>query len=156
MKVVEVDMKKTNFTKVEKALEDGLIKITSQKLLDEAGTKSPEKAKEPVADLPPRQVCQTIMQNIYKELKRLHKEDELGYKKMGFHRQNLKKLIESPHLLTPADWSQIKQVQDRIEQYKKELAALLPVQTNEDLIEQQRAKSPYKRFNVNDKWLPLH
>jgi hypothetical protein len=148
-------MKKTNFTKVEKALEDGLIKITSQRLLDQVGKKSLAEPKASVADLPPSEVCQTVMQNLYKELKKLHKEDELAYKKMGFHRQNLKKLIENPHLLTPADWNKIKQVQDRIEQHKKELAELLPIQTDDELIEQKRAKSPNERFNVNDKWLPL-
>lgn len=149
-------MKKTNFTKVEKALEDGLIKITTKRLLDEAGPKSSEKAKDPVADLPPKEVCHAVMQNIYKELKKMHKEDEFAYKKMGFHRQNLKKLIENPHLLTPSDWNKIKQVQDRIEQYKKELNLQLPFQSDDELVEKERARSPNKRFNVNDKWLPLH
>lgn len=149
-------MKKTNFSKVEKALEDGLIKITSKQLLDQSGAKSGAKPKEPVADLPPKEVSQTVMQNIYKELKKMHKEDESSYKRMGFHRKNLKKLIENPHLLTPADWNKIKQVQDRIEQYKKELTQLLPFQSDDDLIDQERTRSPNKRFNVNDKWLPLH
>jgi hypothetical protein len=150
-------MKKTNFTKVEKALEEGLIKITSKQLLDQAGAKSPAKQlKEPVLGLPPKEVSLTVMQNIYKELKKMHKEDESAYKQMGFHRQNLKKLIENPHLLTPADWNKIKKVQDRIDLYKKELALMLPFQSDEELIEQQRIKSPNKRFNVNDKWLPLH
>lgn len=149
-------MKKTNFTKVEKALDDGLVKITSQRLLDEAGPKVSPKPKESVADLPPREVCQTVMQNIYKELKKMHKADELGYKKLGFHRQNLKKLIENPHLLTPSDWNKIKQVQERIEKYKKELAQQLPFQTDDELVEQERTRSPNRRFNINDKWLPLH
>lgn len=148
-------MKKTNFKKVEKALEDGLIKMTSDRLLDEAKTKSPINPKDSVQDLPSREVSHTVMQNIYKELKKMHKEDESAYKKIGFHRQNLKKLIENPDLLTPADWIKIKQVQDRISQYKQELAKLLPFQSDDDLMEEQRAKNATKRFNVNDKWLPL-
>lgn len=149
-------MGKTNFTKVEKALEEGLIKMTSAQLLNEAGPKSPSKSKESVADLPPKEVCQTVMQNIYKELKKLHKENEPAYKQMGFHRQSLKKLIENPAALTPADWNKIKKVQERIEQYKKELALQLPPLTDDEIVEQEKQKSPYKRFNVRDKWIPLH
>jgi hypothetical protein len=143
-------MGKTNFTKVEKALEDGLIKMTSQQLWELA-----ESSVQSSKALPPKEICTAILQSLERDLKKMHSKDNSLYKKIGFTRENLKKLIAHPELLTPQDWKQIQEVRIRIEKYKKDLAASLPHLSDDAIIEQERAEHINKRFNVNKKWIPL-
>lgn len=145
-------MSKTNFSKVEKSLEEGMIKMKSQHLLKEADAYTAKEAKEKI---PSKEECSAVLNRIERDLKKLNKQDEKVYNKIGFHKIDLKKLLTNPSLLTPQDWKTIKEVKERIEKYKKELASKLPFESDDDLVEQQRTKHLTKRFNVNDKWIPL-
>lgn len=145
-------MSKTNFSKVEKSLEEGMIKIKSQNLLKEADAYA---AKTPKESVPTKEECQAALTGIERDLKKLLKQDEKIYKKLGFHKMDLKKLLSNPSLLTPQDWKTVKDIKERIEKYKKELAARLPFESDEDLVENQRTKHLTKRFNINDRWIPL-
>lgn len=148
-------MSKTNFSKVEKALEEGILKLTSEQLLllaDEASMGKGTKKQE----LPTPEMRGAFLMLMDREMLKLHKQDAALYKKIGFTRQNLRKLIANPALLTPQDWKKIKDVKERIEAYKKELAAKVPPVKDEDIVEQERIKHINKRFNTNEKWLPLH
>ncbi len=146
-------MSKPNYTKVEKALEEGMIKIKSQQLLNEADAVKGV-VKDPSA-LPPQEVCTAVLTTIDRDLKQLHTKDKDLYKKLSFHKIDLKKLIADPSLLTPQDWQAVKEIRANIEKYKKELAARLPVESDESLIEHEKKKHINKRFKVSDKWLPL-
>lgn len=145
-------MSKTNFSKVEKSLEEGMIRMKSKSLLKEADANS---AKEPKEKLPSKEECTTVLNHLDRELKKIIKQDEKAYQQIGFHKMDLKKLIADPSLLTAQDWKTVKEIKDRIEKYKKELASRLPRESNEELVEHQRTKHLTKRFNINDKWIPL-
>lgn len=143
---------RTNFSKVEKSLEDGLLKLTRKQLLSQADQAAHAKSEE---SLPAAEFRPAIFQTLERELKKISKLDELAYKKIGFRRQDLKKLIADPSLLTPQDWEKIKEVKVRIENYKRDLQAKLPASTDKQIIENERVKQSQARLNVNSKWIPL-
>lgn len=147
------NMKKTNFSKVEKALEEGLLSLAKGHLLSEASRISHSKAN--ADELPAEALRGAIFQAVDRELKKIWKRDASAYKKIGFQRQELKKLIADPSLLTPQDWQKIKEVRERIEDYKKELSTKLPAPSNTQIVEEERVKQSKARFNVNKKWIPL-
>ena len=145
-------MSKTNFSKVEKSLEEGMIRITSQNLLSEADALIQKKSEQ---KLPSKEIRSTVLQKIDRDLNKLVKQDENLYKKIVLKDFDLKKMIANPSLLTPQEWKTVKEIKGRIEKYKKELAAQIPFQSDDDLIEKERSHHLTKRFNVNDKWIPL-
>ena len=91
-------MSKTNFTKVEKALEEGLQKITADHLLDLADAAS--NTGKPSASLPSVETRTATLRTLERDLKRLHKKDAGVYKKVGFVKADIKKMIEHPENLT--------------------------------------------------------
>lgn len=141
-------MAKTNFTKVETALSDGLQKLTVKQLLEMTEGPIPE-------ERPPVEACRAIVKSIQKELARLHKIDAGTYKKLKIPRSDLKKFINNPSALSVDDWKTIKQIKERVDAFKKELESKLPQPTDDDIVENERKKHVNKRFNVQDKWLPL-
>lgn len=149
----EVVMSKTNFSKVEKSLEEGMIRMKSQSLLKEADEAAGNKENE--AKVPPKEVCNAVLTNLEKELKKLRKADEESYKKLELPKLDLKKLITTPSLLTPQDWKEVKEIKERLNLYKKELASRLPQESDQDLIDLERSRHVNKRFNVSKKWIPL-
>lgn len=139
-------MAKANFSKVEKALEEGLIKITSQNLLNQTPGKHLELTPENAA---------LILKKLDNDLLKLNKEDKAIYEKVGVKRSALKKLLNSTTTLTPADWNSIKEIQLKIAAYKKEILKKIPPMKDEDFVEKERIVQKNRRFNVRDKWLPL-
>lgn len=139
-------MAKANFSKVEKALEEGMIKITSQNLLNQTPGKHLELTPENAA---------LILKKMDTDLLKLNKEDKAIYEKVGVKRSALKKLLSSTTTLTPADWNSIKEIQLKIAAYKKEILKKIPQMTDEDFVEKERIVQKNRRFNVRDKWLPL-
>jgi hypothetical protein len=146
-------MAKADFTKVEKALEEGLSQMTSQRLLEEAAAINPA-GKRKVA--PPNvQAASVVLKQIKGELHDLEKADADIFKKIGMKKSAFKKLLESSAKLTPEEWTFIKEIRTKVEQYKRELAAKLPQQSDEEIVKKERVKHINKRFNVREKWLPL-
>lgn len=143
-------MGKSDFSKVEKVLDEGLLKMTKEELLRKADAISSKTEK-----IPSKELRLTILQAFDRDLKKIYKENQETYKKIGFQRQNLKKLLSNPDLLTPQDWQEIQKARSRIEKFKKELLSKLPISSNEEIIEEQRISQQKARFNVNKKWLPL-
>lgn len=143
-------MGKTNFSKVEKSLEDGLIKITSRQLLAD----TPGETIKPES-LPSQDLMTARLQSIARDLQKLHKMDSSIYKKLNFSRDKIKKLLADPTLMTIEDWQKIKTLRSEIAKQKQELAATQPFIFDEDIVEKERLIQKNRRFNVNDKWLPL-
>ncbi len=146
-------MAKTNFTKVEEALDVGLRKIGITKLLQladvAAGTGKNLLEKE---SSPPSKEAHIHQLNfLRKDLRQLHKNDPEIYSKLGFKKNDLKELIDKEGSLTPKNWEFIQQIKEKVEAYKK----TLPENSNEQLVEKERVKHINKRFNINEKWLPL-
>ena len=142
-------MGKTNFSKVEKSLEEGLIKITSRHLLDEA----PAAKNNP--SFPPQDLLVAQLQSMARDLKKLHALDSSIYKKLGFPREKLKKLIANPSSLTLEEWQKIKVTREKIALEKQNIAKNKPFEFDEDIVEKERLIQKNRRFNINDKWLPL-
>lgn len=146
-------MAKADFTKVEKALEEGLSQITSKRLLDEAAALNPTGKKKSAPPKP--QEALIVLQQIKGELLHLEKTDADIFKKIGMKKGAFKKLLESSAKLTPEEWAHIKEIRTKVEQYKREIAAKLPHQSDEEIVQKERVKHINKRFNVREKWLPL-
>lgn len=146
-------MAKANFTKVEKALEEGLTQMTSERLLEEASLVNPKGNKK--AALPNPQAAALVLKQMKGELRELEKSDADIFKKIGMGKSAFKKLLESAAKLTPEEWAHIKEIRTKVEQYKRELASKLPHQTDEEIVQKERVKHINKRFNVREKWLPL-
>lgn len=142
-------MSKTNFTKVEKALDEGIVKMKSQHLLQEAD------ALKGIEAMPPKETCAAFLNQLQSDLQKVQSEDAASYEKLAFHQVDLAKLIANPSLLTPQDWKTVKEIKERLDQYKKELALRLPHESDQEIVDHEREKHLNKRFNVSKRWLPL-
>lgn len=138
-------MAKANFSKVEKALEEGIVKMTSERLCKETGKEALEKA-------PSRDAVVLTLDRIFHDLSLLSKKDPSLLDKLKVTKNTLNAFYEKASTLTPAEWKTVKEIQVKIEQQKKSAA---PSVTDDDLIASERKKHINKRFNVREKWLPL-
>lgn len=145
-------MPKTNFTKVEKALEEGLHQIEVTHLLDVADDAA---GKERKTTLPSQDQRKAILQSLESEIKKLHKQDRTVYKKIGFVKMDIKKLIDNPEALTPEDWKKVRIIKEKLEAYKKELSQKLPKSSDEEIVTKKRKEQINARYNVRKTWLPL-
>ena len=139
-------MAKTNFTKVEEALRDGLDKMLKEKLLEEADAaqgKSPSQ----------QHVANQLVAKIRHEFKFLKKQDKGIFEKIGIEEKALKELLSKS--LSLSDWATLQDILKKIEAYRLELEKAIPKLNDEQLIEQQSKKHINKRFNIRDDWLPL-
>jgi hypothetical protein len=143
-------MSKVNFTKVEEMLTQGLQKITVNHLLVEADAAKAVNAKSTEISS-----NRQLIASVQRDLTLLHKKDHETYVKLGIKKKFLKKLIETPDSLTPEELESLKQIQEKIKVFKEELKKTLPAINDEAIVESQRTKHINKRYNVNDKWLPL-
>ena len=141
-------MAKTNFTKVEEALRDGIDKMIKEKLLEEADAaqgKSPQK----------QHATDQLLAKIRHEFKYLYKQDKDVFKKLGIDDKILKELLASAKQLTQNDLKVLQEVLKRFDLYKTEMEKQNPQATDEMLIEEGKKQHINKRFNVRDDWLPL-
>lgn len=150
-------MTKIDFNKVEQALEVGLLKMTADHLLFVAELAA-------TIDDPTKvvhgEVTETagalasILRNLHSDLRRLRKQDMEMYSKLGIDKREVWHYFENPEALTPEDWQKIKQIRQRVQEYKKELRRNFQV-SDQDIVAQERKKQVNSRFNVKNKWLPL-
>ena len=160
-------MPKTNFTKVEEVLEQGLRKYTAEYLLEQADAASGQKPKPrnptisytqeaPKEETPQLTKAQSqLIASLQRDLKRFQKKDAEIYTKLGVPKKKLKKMFETQTSLTPKDWETIKQIRKKIDLYKAEVAKELPQQSDDELVQSERQEHVTRRYNVNKKWLPL-
>lgn len=146
-------MAKTNYSKVEDALNQELFKMNIQHLFDLAD----EPLKKNVASnlTSSDQARANALSALQRELKQLHKQDKLLYKKLHLDKAQLQDYFKNPSKISPQEWEKIKQVKDKLLAFKRELKEKLPKVSDEELIATQRIKHVNKRFNINERWLPL-
>jgi len=144
-------MGKTNFTKVESSLEEGLRKMQMERLLTEADKAS---GKSPPSQ--PREKLTKEQKHLLKDLElnllRLRQKDNKIFTKLKVKRSTVKKMINEAHLLKDEDWKHLSSLLKKTESLIKEQ---FPVSPDDKIIEGEKQKHINKRFNVNDKWLPL-
>lgn len=162
-------MAKTNFTKVEEALNEGMRKIEVNRLLivaDEnaaAAKKTGEEQSEgtEAVEAKPAVTSKVDPANVQRltwvqsELKSLDKLGEQPYVRLGIDKDEIKKFVKDPSLLTTDQWEKVKAFKEQILAYKKERNVPGAPENDDDLISQQRKSQKTKRFNINNKWIPL-
>lgn len=154
-------MAKTNYTKVEEILETGLKKMSIDHLFKESERQKVNEGKEKETPeneaASPAKTYPKIISALKRDLRRLqYKNHQQFYSTLGMKKSELRKKIEKPESLTPAEWEALIQIKKKIDLYKAQLTAQLPEIELTQAIEQERVKHINKRFNVNEKWLPLH
>lgn len=147
-------MGKTNFTKVEEALAEGLLKMSVKQFLSLADTAS-KKNTSTGESKPAEDLQRKLIASLKIEISYLYKKDHSLFEKLPFKASTYKKFIEDPTKLTAEEWEGVKQLKILLEAYKKNEASKTPPASDEELVENERVKSVNKRFNVRDKWLPL-
>lgn len=145
-------MAKTNFTKVEEALNEGLLKMNISGLLDKAPAVSgegtpPISRKEAAAR---REILAALRFDVK------HSKAAEFFAAGGMTRPELKALLDNPLDITAEGWSKLAAFREKTEAYRKEVLAKLPNDANEKLVEEQRKKHINKRYNTKEQWLPLH
>jgi hypothetical protein len=159
-------MAKTNYTKVEEALAEGMRKIEVNRLLDIAD----ERRQSPVATAG-RVVMQDIknkvdtlhlkrLEALHRELKALEKGGHDPCGKLKIDKAEIKRFRKDPTALTPIEWEKVKTARDQLATFKakiekKRMETSDDDLVNQDLVNQQRKKQVTKRFNINEKWIPL-
>jgi len=144
-------MAKTNYSKVEVALEEGLRKMSVSKLCDLAdiaagiGHSSSE-------ELGITHEQQALVRKIKLDLMRLHKKDRKIYSKLELKKSVITNQLENPNDLQDEDWENLKALRDRTETLIK---VAYPEVSDDEIIERQQTRHITKRFNVNETWLPM-
>jgi len=139
-------MAKTNFTKVEESLIEGLRKMDVNRLLE---------ITEHGANAEQLQFGKQLLLAMQYVLKSLKQRGLDPYKKLGIEKKELDKMLENAGTLKPEDWNRIKEIKVKVDQFKQEMDLKFPVSTDDQVVESERIKHVNKRFNVNDEWLPL-
>lgn len=146
-------MAKTNYTKAEEALREALQKISVEQLLELADAHHGTANSTAEEALQMARARQHIVNGLQRDLKKLSKSDNDIYAKLEIKRKSFEQLLVEPVKLSAEDWATIVAVKSKVDEAIKQLPA--STETNDQLVEQQRHKHINKRFNVNDKWLPL-
>ena len=144
-------MAKANFTKVEEALDEGLRKISIDKLhkiVDEKKGKKADKGQIS-AELA------KMVANLSRELKYLEKEGYNPYENLKLDKAIVKKLIESQNSFNEQDIMMLKEIFDKVQSFRAKVKKE-PLENEEEIIEKERKSQKTKRYNLNKNWLPLH
>lgn len=153
-------MAKTNYTKVEEALAEGMRKIEVTRLLDIADENAAINSGKvpPVAPTKPSKdnaIHLKRLTTIYHDLKLLEKAGKEPYTQLKIKKEEIKNFIKDPSALNADDWNKVKMWKGLVAEYKAVVKEQQHEPSNEDLIKQQRKQQTTKRFNINEKWIPL-
>ena len=141
-------MAKTNFTKVEEVLTEGLLKIERDRLLeiaDETSGKTQIESKDILEQ-------KKLFKKIKYHLKYLKKLKINPFEKSTYNKKEIKDLLKIETLLEEKDFKKLQSFNDSLETYKKQEEPMKKEALDEALIEQMRVKQINKRFNINENW----
>lgn len=142
-------MAKTNFTKAENALDEGLRKISVSNLCRLADIAA---QIGPPSESSPTKTQRLLIQHLKIDLLRLKKKDNKIYSKLHIKKETLNQQFAHPESLSPEEWQALEALRT---QTKALIAEYYPNESNDELIAQEKNKHRNKRFNVKDTWLPL-
>jgi len=144
-------MTKYNFSKIEKAIEEGIRKIWVRSLLDladiAAGIGTPKKKKQLTEEQ------RLLIQSLKINMLRLRQKDRHIYAKIKIKKETLQILFERPHTILEKEWKKVKKLHQVTEDLIKEY---YPEMNDEDLVAHEKKRHVNKRFNVDETWLPLY
>jgi hypothetical protein len=160
--LVGINMAKTNYTKVEEALDQGLKRMAVERLLEESKTPNNQQLRNPGIAYPEEiekhidpqilKAQKELMSSLKRNLEVLSKLDKSIFEKLGCKRSEIKHLMDNIENMTLEDWEKMKKIHEKIKSLKEELKK---IQEDEHVINQNRVKETKKRFNVKKDWLPL-
>lgn len=139
-------MPKTNYTKVEESLSEGLRKMDIHRLLD---------ITEGEATAEQLHARGQLLALIQYELKSLSHQGLDLYETLKIDKKELKKMAGNLPALTQVDIDKLKKIREQIVNAKAEFDKKQPRPTNEDIVAKEQRKHVNKRFNIRDDWLPL-
>ncbi|MEC7839141.1 MAG: hypothetical protein VX777_03780 [Chlamydiota bacterium] len=144
-------MARTNYSKVEHALEEGLRKMSVTKLSDladiSAGIGHSKSEKQNSIE-----ERQALIRMLKLDLMRLSKKDRKIFSKLGIKKDVLKEKLMNIDKITDKEWETLKKLREKT---KKLIEEMYPQTSDEELIELQQERHINKRFNVNETWLPM-
>lgn len=153
-------MGKVNFTKVEQALEAGIVKMEAQHLLYLASLAS--SLGEGDSDTPPvlkpakfrfDENHQVFVKNLEADLRKLRKRDKETDSKLGIQKDEIKNLLANE--ITEKEWEKICEIRRKLDEYRREMKKKLGTISDQDIIFSERKRQVNRRFNIKDNWLPL-
>lgn len=141
-------MAKTNFTKVEDALNEGLLQLGVKNLLEATDTKT---------RLSPEQRAQygQLLAALHADLKFLSKHNKKPYETLSIDKDQVLKFFSNPAALMPHEWELVQKWKKDVDAYKAKVKKEITPESDEEIIKKQQKKHATKRFNINEKWLPL-
>jgi hypothetical protein len=149
-------MAKIDYSKSERLLSDALLKMSVKQLLILADR--PESFNNPADpnSLPSLQARVILLEFMDRDLESINKVEGPHKEKLGLSRPTLKRIIDKAPEITLEDWIKLKKIRQRVLKYKKDLWEKIPHLSDDQIVDLERKKTKNKRFNVRDKWLPLH
>ena len=139
-------MGRTDYTKVEDILSEGLRKMTVESLLSMADAASGKQSTEAKANI------KSFTSALERQILWVYKKDDKLFKNLKLDKKKLKDLLQNPDKLSKEDLSYLHEVKEKLGQYKLKN---LPQRSDEELVEDEKDRHINKRFNVQEKWLPL-
>lgn len=143
-------MPRADFTKVETALDAGLRKIVVGQLLNEADANQGNPAV-PGAEAAHKQ----LLIGLQHELHYLHRLGLTPYKLLKLRKKKFAEWVEHPETVTEKEWEMIKGLKGKLALIRADYEKKAKTGDNETLVDSERRKHIYKRFNINEKWLPI-
>jgi len=146
---------KTNLKKVEEALEVFLRQMTAEHLLQMADLYGiREKTEEQIRKEALLEIKKQLL-ILHLDLQRLEKKDMQFYEHLTLSKKQVSKVLDEILENKNVDLASIKDLKEKLDEYKEAYPRFNRVESDEKLIEKERKKHINKRFNVNEKWLPL-
>lgn len=140
-------MSKTNYSKVEEALNEGLYRMKVNDILESSAKEEDQKDT-----LHPAQRFIAVTQ----ELKWMKKTDPDIHKNIRISKKEIASLAEiikkRRNSLKKSEVDRIDELLKIVKKYKKKK---FPSVDDENLIEDENDRHHYKRHNVSEKWVPL-
>lgn len=149
-------MGKTDYTKMENLLNEGLLKMSVKDLLGLADKATSFDDPTKPEELPSLQARTIILSLMKHDLETLAKVPGVSLEEAEFKPEDLKKILDHVKDLKTDEWEKLKAARERVLEYKKELWDQIPHLSDEQIVDLERKKHINKRFNTRDKWLPLH
>jgi hypothetical protein len=157
-------MAKTNYSKVEKLLVDGIRRLKTEQLLEIADKaalahrKNVAPATEPSLPLPSESAVHATIRGIKRDLKAIEAADPETFATLGSDQESVSTLVPRLAEFSQTDWDQLVAVREKIEAIRREVVGVtesqqldLQIQGEFDKLE---VKGKYD-FHSKDKWRPV-
>ena len=142
-------MAKSDFSKAEEFFEKEIQQLKIDKIVEST------ESVESLDAINQYRLVNTLLTVLQYEIKKLTRLRVNPYELLKIDKSELRKFINQPGEVTVDEWEKIKKWKNEIDSLKLRNECNDSVIEDEEEIERARQIHINKRFNVNDKWLPL-